>query len=84
MEDVIEVVPFSHNLKDYEIKVYKTISGYSVKSYLNGKRANGYSYSVDTKDFIGLALKDEIYKRLVEIAISDIKSGIWDKFILEV
>jgi hypothetical protein len=80
MEEIIKIVPFSHNNKTYEIKIFKTVSGYSVKSYFNGNRANGYSYSADTTDFIGLALKDDVYTRLVEIAISDIESDMWNKF----
>jgi hypothetical protein len=80
VNNFVETIHYSYDGKCYEIKVCKNNNGFSIRTLLNGKPANCFSYSINFTDFIGLVShiwdsKIDPFKRLVEAAKSDIKDG---------
>jgi hypothetical protein len=79
----LEVTKFPYNGKTYEIKVFHGENGFIVQAFLNGRRANGYSYSVDYDTNFKFEWDNgyEAFSHLIEVAKADIKSGMWEKFV---
>jgi hypothetical protein len=74
---------FTHNGKTYEVRVYETNDrGYVLRTFLNGKRANPYSYSVDTdtNEYFRWDTGLEAFQHLMDIAEQDVKNETWEKY----
>lgn len=72
---------FTHKGKHFEVGVSETRTGFEVRVYENGKPVNGYVYTLDSTS-LGVFKWDpesEVCNRLVEIAKSDVESGIWER-----
>ncbi|MCD1655951.1 hypothetical protein K7J14_14780 [Treponema zuelzerae] len=65
----------------YEINVFRDENGFIVKAFKDGKRANGYVYSVsfETNEYYLFDNGIYAYAHLMEMAESDIRSHMWDK-----
>ena len=79
-KNLIETIGFYHNGKHYMIKVFQVGFKYTVKSYLNNKEANSYTYSVrvgevEMKDWKFQHGNKSPFIHMVEIAMDDIKNG---------
>ena len=80
---ILDTIKYDYHGKNYEIRILQVTNGYIVRAFLNGKPANGYSYSVDfyTQIEFEWIKNSSVYSHLIEIAKQDIASGRWDKFI---
>ena len=75
---------FQHNGKECEIRVASDGHTIHVRAFLEGRPANGYTYSVEVLTKIGAKMSDAIVdpvEELVRTAISDVKSGIWEEYV---
>jgi hypothetical protein len=78
---------FDHDGKTYEIRIASDGHTIRIRAFLNGKPANGYTYSVEVLTQVDAqmsgALIDPI-EELIKTAISDVKNGIWEKYVAAV
>lgn len=73
----VETVTHTFDDETYEIRVSKTVDGFKVETFKNGKLASPYSYNISTNtshDIEALTTKRG-YKHLIDVAISDIEEG---------
>ena len=76
---------FNHDGKEYEIRIASDGHTIHIRAFLNGKPANGYTYSVEvlTKaEISGTSINP--YEQLVETAITDVKNGTWESYVAAV
>lgn len=68
--------------KEYEIRVYQVGDGFQVMSFLGGKPANPYVYSVETITDFEFTRKHgyRAYEDLIETAKSDIQQRTWERY----
>ncbi len=79
--------PFTHNGKEYEVRIASDGYTFHVRTFLNGKPANGYTYSVDvlTQDDAHMSnAQVNPVEELIKIAKSDVTNGIWEKYVAAV
>jgi hypothetical protein len=76
----VKTIPFTHDGKNYEVRVNFDGKVWQAKAFFDGKPANGFSYSISfdvefdlqkTHDMSGI-------KHLIDAAQSDVKSGLWE------
>lgn len=81
-----KTVSFQFEGKEYEVRVAYKDGRFCVRAYLNNQLMNGYEYCVDEItdfDFLksqGITAVDH----LVEVAQSDVKNKVWEKYIAAV
>ena len=78
-----EVIPFSFEGREYEIRVVSDGATIHVRAFHKGKPANGYSYQVDLMtafDLKKLMVCDAI-KELVDSAKNDVTERRWERLI---
>jgi hypothetical protein len=79
-----ETQTFEHSGKEYEIRIVSEGHTTHVRAFLDGKPANGYSYSVEHIPEIDIPQYNSSsspVKELIETAISDVKNGIWEQYL---
>jgi hypothetical protein len=86
MEDgmnLIRTEEFEHDGNTYEVRLYGSGWDFNVQAYLNGERANGYSYSVSLPTAIDLNIVSNLdaTKLLVQHAKRDIIEDIWRQYV---
>ena len=78
-----ETVTFQNDGKDYEIRI--TSDGFTtrIRVFLDGKPANGYTYSVDSVTAFDLrrVLGVKAIDDLIETAKNDIINKNWERFL---
>jgi hypothetical protein len=73
---------FQHNGKSYEIRIASDGATVRVRSFLDGRPANGFEYSVDIAALVDAATQkspSDLVETLVETAESEVKSGLWER-----
>jgi hypothetical protein len=78
---------FQHDGKEYEIRVASDGHTIHVRAFLNGKPANGYTYSVEVLTQVDAKMSDALVnpiEELIKTATSDVKNGIWEKYVAAV
>ena len=78
---------FQHDGKDYEIRISSDGCTIRIRTFLNGKPANGYIYSVDLLTQVDAKITGALCnpaEELIKTAESDVKNGIWEKYIASV
>ena len=76
--------PFEHNGKKYEVRTASDGCTIRVRAFLDGKPANGYTYEVQIATHIDALMSGSIVSPandLVEMAIGDVKRGIWEQYL---
>jgi hypothetical protein len=79
----IEVVPFSFEGKEYQIRVVSDGATIYVRAFCDNKPANGYSYQVtimtafDLKKLMGF----DAIKQLIKSAREDVEQKRWERFL---
>ncbi|MCI2245724.1 hypothetical protein L3067_14035 [Xanthomonas sp. PPL568] len=82
-----ETHPFDHNGKKYEVRSASDGCTIRVRAFLDGKPANGYTYQVEISTQIDAVMSGSAVnpaRDLIEIAISDVKRGIWEQYLAAV
>ena len=81
--NLIKTDTFEFEGKEYEIRIHGSAWDFTVRAYLNGKPANGYSYSISLPTEIDLksAHNLDAVQILVGYAKRDIKQKMWEKYI---
>jgi hypothetical protein len=79
----MKIVPFEHNGKKYEVRIISDGNTVFIKTFLNGKPANGYRYSVEliTAFELEQVMGYDGIRDLVEMAKSDVINGTWEKYL---
>lgn len=74
---------FEHDGNAYESRLHGSGWDFTVKTYVNGERANGYSYSVSLPTAIDLKTVQNLdaIELLFEHAKRDIVDGVWQQFV---
>lgn len=83
MQNIVRKEKFIHEGKDYEICLFSSGWDFTVKVYLDGKQANGYSYSVSLPtafDLRNITGSDAI-EVLFERAKNDIQEKNWERYV---
>lgn len=78
---------FQHNGIEYEIRIASDGLAIYVRAFLNGRPANGYKYSVEVLTHIDAQMSNALIdpvEELVKTATSDVKNGIWEKYLTAV
>lgn len=78
---------FDHNGKIYEIRIASDGHTIRIRAFLNGKPANGYTYSVEVLTQVDAQLSGTLVnpiEELIETAIAEVKSGTWEKYVAAV
>ena len=79
----IEVIPFSFEGKDYQVRVVYDGATIYVRAFCGHRPANGYSYQVnimkalDLKKLIGL----DAIKEFIKSAQDDVKEKRWERLL---
>jgi hypothetical protein len=58
-----------------------------VRAFLNGKPANGYTYSVEVLTQVDAKMSGTLIdpvEELIKTAIADVKNGIWENYVAAV
>lgn len=79
--------PFEHNGKKYEIRSVSDGHKVRLRAFLDGKPANGYTYAVEILTQVDAKMSGSIadpIAELIETAINDVKSGIWEQYVAAV
>lgn len=78
---------FEHAGREYEVRFTSDGHTMHIRVFLNGKPANGYTYSVEVLTQIDAkmsgALIDPV-EEMIKTAISDAKNGMWEKYVAAV
>jgi len=78
-----EIVPFSFEGKDYEIRIVSDGATIRIRAFLNGKPANGYAYEINTITLFDL--KRQIgfdgVKDLIQSAKEDVEQKKWERYL---
>jgi len=80
---VIKTEKFEFEGEEYEVRIYGAAWNFTVRAYLNGKPANGYTYSVVLPTAIDLknAHNLDAIQFLVDNAKRDIEQKTWEKYV---
>lgn len=81
---ILEVEKFFFEEKEYEIRTYNLAWDITIKVFLGGQPANGYSYSVSLPtafDLFTVAQSDAV-KLLVNKAKQDVIDKAWEKYVV--
>lgn len=79
----VKMVPFEHEGKNYELRLFRQGWNFTVKAFLDGQEANGYSHSIalptafDLKQATGM----DAIQMLFEDAKSDIREKLWERYV---
>jgi len=76
-------IPFEHEGKDWEIRIFSDGWKFKVKAYIDGRPANGYSYSVEMPTAFDLqtVTGTDAIQTLVDIAKEDVVRNKWEKYV---
>jgi len=79
----IKSIPFRFEDKEYEIRVFSDGTTFQVQAFRQGKRANGYAYTVDymTSASLRQNLGMDAVEHLIRIAKNDIKEKVWERLL---
>ena len=74
----MEVEKFTHDEKDYEIRIISDGELVYVKAFCDNKPANRFRYSVTMDEIhdMATAIKQDAVKHLIEIARQDVIKGL--------
>ena len=75
-------IPFTHEGKEYEIRIFHDDSKVTVIAFSNHYPANGYRYQVQFSKNIKIEqyLEAHNLENLIDFAKKDILNNSWDKF----
>ena len=79
-----ETHPFEHNGKQYEVRPASDGKTIYIRAFLDGKPANGYTYSVELLTVINAhtdALSIDPVRVLIDAAVNDVKNGRWEQYV---
>ena len=79
-----ETREFGFDGKKYEVRIASDGHTTRIRTFLNGKPANGYTYSVDlitASEIKESLLSVDPVEELVKTAISDVKEKTWDRYL---
>lgn len=78
-----EIVPFSFEGKDYEIRIASDGATIRIRAFLNGKPANGYVYEINTITLFDLKRQIEFdgIKDLIQSAKEDVEQKRWERYL---
>lgn len=75
---------FQHAEMKYEVRITSDGHTFRVRVYVNGKPANGYTYSVELlaqlDSQVTYSLVNPV-EELVNTAITDVTNGVWEKYL---
>lgn len=78
---------FNHDGKEYEIRIASDGHTIHIRAFLNGKPANGYTYSVEVSTQVDSqmtgALSNPI-EELIKTAIANVKNSSWENDVVGV
>ncbi len=78
---------FEHKGKEYEVRVASDGHTIHIRAFLSGKPANGYTYTVEALTQIDAKTSGasiDPVEEMIKTAISDVKSGMWEKYVAAV
>lgn len=80
---IVEIREFEFEGNKYEVRALADEGRFEIAAYVQGQRANGYSYSVDAITDIEIATSKGFsgYRHLMDVAESDIKEKRWDQYL---
>jgi hypothetical protein len=78
MENILEIIPYTYNGKNYDIKVTQVINGITICVFIDGKPSNLNTYIIKNSDFFGkdIGMSNLLvrpYERLIQIVKEDIE-----------
>ena len=80
---IIHTEQYDNDGRKYEIRLYGSAWEFTVQAFINGKRANGYSYSVSLPTAIDLNTVHRLdaVKVLMDAAKRDIADRVWKQYL---
>jgi DNA-directed RNA polymerase subunit M/transcription elongation factor TFIIS len=80
---IIHTEQYEKDGRKYEIRLYGSAWEFTVQAFINGKRANGYSYSVSLPTAIDLNTVHRLdaVKVLMDAAKRDIADRVWEQYV---
>lgn len=77
---------FTYRGEGYEVRVWETPEGHTIKAYKGDKPANGYSYHVDrvTEEMHDMDHFPTAEDHLITLAQSDVETDMWEKYVAAV
>jgi hypothetical protein len=74
---------FEHNGRSYEVRIVTDGQTFWVRAFLNGRPANGYTYSVDAQtqiEALSRKYSEDLIASLIVTAEDDVKTGRWERY----
>jgi len=75
---------FQHNGKDYEIRIASDGHTFHVRVFVDGRPANGYTYSVEVLtqiDAAAIGSGIDLLETLIKTAEQDVRNGTWEQYV---
>src|SRR5713226_6728007 len=81
--ELLKTEAFTFEERQYEIHLYGNAWDFTVHVYLDGKPANGYSYSVSLPTAMDLRIARDLdaVRVLIDDAKRDIENKAWEKYV---
>jgi hypothetical protein len=81
--NIVKTKMFEFEGQHHEIRVVVIGTEFKIAVFLDGKRANGYTYSAEATTNIDMKLSHGVfaYEHLMEVAESDVRQKYWEKYL---